>query len=400
MKKLLNLVLFAASVIAIVWLGIANVRKTREIESLEAIKRQYEMVYLPSIGVKPSDILISQPTATPIPSGTSKENCSTCEELECKLEDANNTIQVLEYSLNSANNRIEELEAELEDSYVNHEEEENIQDNSEEIENLEVELEIAKAELAIAEERIQELEEELSEAEEEITKLENKIEKLSSSNNDDSSEVKNLKKDLKDAQAEIKELEEDLAALKKENKTLKSDNDSLKKENKALNTEKEEFRSYWNDAEIRASEFSTELTSLKERNSEVEKLLNEASSRIADLERQIKNWEQWNGNTFDEDTYMSIKFPEDGHYYMTANKVTFYYDPTCTQKIDFDYWNHCFRSSKIDYDYAENGLSVYVLRMDNGMLVYCPQSKDMPYLVTVDEFWERIDEWEWLLNEY
>lgn len=408
MKKLFNLVFFVACSIAIVWLGLANASKAREIEQLEAIKRQYEMVYLPSIGVNPSEILIAKPSATPTPSGA-LGNCSSCEELQRQLDDANNSIEVLNYYLDKANNRVEELEGQLENSDMNYE---NVQDDSEKLEQvkkLEDELETAKSDLETAEGKIKDLEEELTEAEEEIEKLENKLEKLSEEDDDDSSEVKNLKSDLKDAKAEIDELEEELAAFKKENKDLKSDNEDLRSKNSTLKSQKEAaeadketFRTYWNDAEILAAEFGMELTTLKERNSELEKQLTEVTERNTKLEKQLKDLENWVGAEFDEETYLTVKFPEDGHNYMTTNKVVFYYDPTCTQRINFDYWNYSFRSSKIDYDTAENGLSVYVLRMENGMLVYCPQSKDYPYLVTVEEFWTRVDngEMQWLLNEY
>lgn len=358
MKKLFKVLFVFAMIITIVWLGIANKSKSREIEHLEEIKKQYEDIYLSSIGTNPSETITPSPSDIP---KTDKEDCSSCKELERDLESTNQKIEFLEDSLDVANKLLASLGNKFDETDKDDKKDESVSDNSEEIQKLKDELNSANA----------------------------KIEKLEK-------EKETIQKNLDD--------------VKKENKTLNSANESLKKENSQSENSKQELKNVKQElenAKQEAEKYKMYWTEIENQRVELVKILDESNSQINELsdqlaieQQKVKNLEQMVENEFDEDTYMLIKFPEDGYNYMTTNKVTFYYDPTCTQKIDFDYWNNSFRSSKIDYDYAENGLPIYCLRMDNGMLVYCPQSKDRPYLVTVEEFWERVNEWEWLLKEY
>ncbi len=109
-----------------------------------------------------------------------------------------------------------------------------------------------------------------------------------------------------------------------------------------------------------------EIQSLKEQ-------IKEKENKIAELEQQVK--------TVEDETYMQLKFPSDGNYYKEAyNEVQFYSDATCTIKID----NVRFMSSYVDTS-AENGLSIYCLRKDDGKICYCTES---PYLITENDYKE------------
>lgn len=108
----------------------------------------------------------------------------------------------------------------------------------------------------------------------------------------------------------------------------------------------------------------------------------ELRQQLADAQIQITELEQQTNGVTDDGTYVSLKFPSDGNYYKEAyDSVTFYSDPECTQKI----FNVRFMSPEVDSTQAENGLSIYCLRMDNGKICYCT---DVPYLITEAKYKE------------
>lgn len=115
---------------------------------------------------------------------------------------------------------------------------------------------------------------------------------------------------------------------------------------------------------------------------EIQKLkkhLKEANKNLIELEQEA--------NEFIEDNnYLNIKFPSDGNYYKEAfDSVTFYSDPTCTEKLD----DARFMSPEIDSAQAENGLNILCLRLDNGEICYCT---DSPYLITEGKYNEMKEE--------
>lgn len=112
---------------------------------------------------------------------------------------------------------------------------------------------------------------------------------------------------------------------------------------------------------------------------DAESNLEDANKRIAELEQQISSG-------VEDNTYINIKFPSDGNYYKEAyDEVQFYSDPYCTVKLS----NVRFMSPNIDNSQAENGLSIYCLRMDNGEICYCTES---PYLITEGKYNEMKEE--------
>lgn len=113
--------------------------------------------------------------------------------------------------------------------------------------------------------------------------------------------------------------------------------------------------------------------------SELESQLEDANSRIAELEQQINGGVQ-------ENVYFNLRFPTDGTYYKEAyDDVQFYSDPTCTVKIS----DVRFMSAEVDVRQAENGLEIYCLRMDNGQICYCTEA---PYLITEGKYNEMHEE--------
>lgn len=111
----------------------------------------------------------------------------------------------------------------------------------------------------------------------------------------------------------------------------------------------------------------------------LKKQLKEANKNLIELEQEA--------NEFIEDNnYLNIKFPSDGNYYKEAfDSVTFYSDPTCTEKLD----DARFMSPEIDSAQAENGLNILCLRLDNGEICYCT---DSPYLITEGKYNEMKEE--------
>ena len=109
--------------------------------------------------------------------------------------------------------------------------------------------------------------------------------------------------------------------------------------------------------------------------SDLESQLEDANSKIAELEQQISGGVQ-------DNVYFNLRFPTDGNYYKEAyDDVQFYSDPTCTVKIS----NVRFISAEVDSRQAENGLEIYCLRMDNGRICYCTKE---PYLITEKKYYE------------
>lgn len=130
-------------------------------------------------------------------------------------------------------------------------------------------------------------------------------------------------------------------------------------------------------------ETNNRLTNIEERlDGKESEEVTELRQQLADAQIQITELEQKTNGITDDGTYVSLKFPSDGNYYKEAyDSVTFYSDPECTQKIS----NVRFMSAKIDSAQAENGLSIYCLRMDNGKICYCT---DSPYLITETKYKE------------
>lgn len=114
--------------------------------------------------------------------------------------------------------------------------------------------------------------------------------------------------------------------------------------------------------------------------SELESQLEEANSKVAELEQQI------NGVTNDE-TYLNIAFPTDGNYYKDAyDEVKFYADSSCTIEVA---GKVRFMSATQKQEQAKNGLQIYCLRMDSGKICYCTES---PYLITEQKYIEMKNE--------
>lgn len=129
---------------------------------------------------------------------------------------------------------------------------------------------------------------------------------------------------------------------------------------------------------------------LKDSNAVIEK----AEEDKSDAKTEAKNEklradkaEQQNA-TGESSSYIEIKFPSDGNYYVDSYQSKFYRDATCTQPIE----SPRFMSPAIDENVeAPNGFAVKAMRLDNGDIVYCPRDTSV-YPVTEAEWEERLAE--------
>lgn len=115
--------------------------------------------------------------------------------------------------------------------------------------------------------------------------------------------------------------------------------------------------------------------------------VNEDEDQIKELQQQLKEansekeeLEKKANAIANDGNYLNVKFPSDGNFYKEAyDQVQFYSNSACTIKID----NPRFMSPEIDSAQAENGLNIYCLRLDSGMICYCTES---PYLITEKKY--------------
>lgn len=119
----------------------------------------------------------------------------------------------------------------------------------------------------------------------------------------------------------------------------------------------------------------------------------EAEKRVSELETELKN-KTLEANSAAQklteitagssNSYLDIKFPSDGNYYVDSYQSTFYKDENCTQPINAPR----FMSPVIDENLtAPNGFSIQAIRLDTGELCYCPKDTRI-YLVTEEEWQE------------
>ncbi len=115
---------------------------------------------------------------------------------------------------------------------------------------------------------------------------------------------------------------------------------------------------------------------LQEENSKLKSALEEEKLRAGKAEQQ--------NATGDSSSYLDIKFPSDGNYYVDSYQSKFYRDANCTQLID----NPRFLSWKQDEDLeSPSGFPIKAMRLDSGELCYCPRDTSV-YPVT-EAKWEE-----------
>lgn len=98
----------------------------------------------------------------------------------------------------------------------------------------------------------------------------------------------------------------------------------------------------------------------------------EAEERVSELETELNNEkmrankaEQQNVTAGDSSSYLDIKFPNDGNYYVDSYQSKFYRDANCTQLIE----NPRFLSWKQDEDLeSPSGFPIKAMRLDSRLL--------------------------------
>lgn len=138
----------------------------------------------------------------------------------------------------------------------------------------------------------------------------------------------------------------------------------------------------------REANLKLRITEIQQEKQEKEEIIQVQEEKIQELQQELQNvkiekerLEKRTESAIEKDeNYLNVKFSSDGSYYKEAyDKVQFYSDSTCTIKLD----NVRFMSAEIDYAQAGNGLNIYCLRLDSGIICYCTER---PYLITEEKY--------------
>lgn len=133
----------------------------------------------------------------------------------------------------------------------------------------------------------------------------------------------------------------------------------------------------------KAKNLQNNLNDIKVANEKAEEEKSNAKTEAKNEKLRADKAEQQNA-TGESSSYIEIKFPSDGNYYVDSYQSKFYRDATCTQPIE----SPRFMSPAMDENVeASNGFAVKAMRLDNGDIVYCPRDTNV-YPVTEQEWQE------------